>query len=238
MLAVVVALTAADPRLFVPAGPALAQGRAPGLAAAPAQVYEPAPVVQVVVGDAPGAASAAPTYGSMALFAIGGLATGAAVALAIQGRAARAQPRSNVHMDETIMEKAWAGELEEEGAENVFMSEVGWATYLDKSCGSSYAMNERVSRASDGYFTADIFSNPIDVIKDWWGAMQGVASDPFSAGFMTISNDKSGNRSFPKGATEIDARTIKPKKKEFNPKMRVTGIPGLNLFGAPSSKLW
>merc|ERR1719446_674653 len=125
-------------------------------------------------------------------------------------------------MDETIMEKAWAGELEEEGAENVFMSELGWATYLDKSCGSSYAMNERVSKASDGYFTADIFSNPIDVIKDWWGAMQGVASDPLSAGFLTISNDKSGNRSYPKGATEIDARTIKPKIKNFDPKKRNT----------------
>jgi len=35
-------------------------------------------------------------------------------------------------MDETILEKALAGELEEEGAENMFMSEVGWATYLDK----------------------------------------------------------------------------------------------------------
>jgi hypothetical protein len=65
-------------------------------------------------------------------------------------------------MDETIIQKALAGELEAEGAENVFMSELGWATYLDKEAGSSYAMNERPSQASDGYFTADVFSNPID----------------------------------------------------------------------------
>lgn len=65
-------------------------------------------------------------------------------------------------MDETILEKALAGELEEEGAENVFMSELGWATYLDEKAGSSYNLNERPSLAQDGYFTADIFSNPAD----------------------------------------------------------------------------
>ena len=78
-------------------------------------------------------------------------------------------------MDETILEKALAGELEEEGAENVFMSEAGWASYLDKE-GQSYAMNERVSKASDGYFTADMFSNPIDVFKSWVGSMQSLFS--------------------------------------------------------------
>lgn len=65
-------------------------------------------------------------------------------------------------MDETILEKALAGELEEEGAENVFMSEVGWATYLDKNAGGSYNMNQRPSMADDGYFTPDVFSNPLD----------------------------------------------------------------------------
>ena len=65
-------------------------------------------------------------------------------------------------MDETIMEKALSGELEQEGADNVFMSEVGWASYLDKQAGSSYNMNERPSKAQDGYFTPDVFSNPID----------------------------------------------------------------------------
>lgn len=65
-------------------------------------------------------------------------------------------------MDETIIEKALAGELEAEGAENVFLSEVGWASYLDKEAKSSYNMNQRVSQADDGYFTPDIFSNPLE----------------------------------------------------------------------------
>ena len=60
------------------------------------------------------------------------------------------------------MQKAITGELEQEGADNIFLSELGWATYLDKNAGSSYNMNERPSKASDGYFTADVFSNPID----------------------------------------------------------------------------
>merc|ERR1719238_1597755 len=70
-------------------------------------------------------------------------------------------------MDETIIEKALSGELEEEGAENVFMSELGWAYYLDKEAGSSYNMNERYSMAADGYVTPDVFSNPLDVVTGW-----------------------------------------------------------------------
>ena len=66
--------------------------------------------------------------------------------------------------------------------------------------------------------------------------MKRVASDPLSTGFMTISNDVNGARSWPKGATEISARTIKPKVKNMDKKLRVTGLPGLNVFGAPSSK--
>jgi hypothetical protein len=116
------------------------------------------------------------------------------------------------------------------------MSEVGWASYLDKECGSSYAMNERVSQASDGYFTPDVFSNPVDVLKSWFSNMQGVVSDPLEAGFMTIGNDQSGARSYPKGLTEVDARTIKPKVKDFDKSMRVTGIPGYNMFGSPGAK--
>ena len=42
------------------------------------------------------------------------------------------------------------------------MSEVGWATYLDQNAGSSYNMNQRPSQAEDGYFTPDVFTNPID----------------------------------------------------------------------------
>ena len=37
-----------------------------------------------------------------------------------------------IRMDETIIENALAGTLEEEGAENIFLSELGWASYLDK----------------------------------------------------------------------------------------------------------
>jgi hypothetical protein len=139
-------------------------------------------------------------------------------------------------MDETIMEKALSGELEQEGADNVFMSEVGWASYLDKQAGSSYNMNERPSKAQDGYFTPDVFSNPIDVALSWVASMKRVLKDPLSTSFMTISNDVNGARSFPKGLTEVNARTIKPKVKDFDKNMRVTGLPGLNIFGAPSSK--
>jgi hypothetical protein len=85
--------------------------------------------------------------------AVGPRSAANAAAPARQGR---------VFMDETIIEKALLGELEEEGAANPFLSEVGWATYLDKNAGSSYNMNERVSMAEDGYFTPDIFSNPVD----------------------------------------------------------------------------
>jgi len=143
-------------------------------------------------------------------------------------------------MDETILEKALAGELEEEGAENVFLSEVGWATYLDKNAGSSYNMNQRPSLAEDGYFTPDVFSNPVEVLSSWLDSMKGVLSDPLAAGFPTISNDPSGARSYPKGSDEVSARTIKPKDKMLGKKLdkskRIVGIPGFNAFGTPSSK--
>merc|ERR1719253_1163078 len=138
-----------------------------------------------------------------------------------------------VSMDETIMQKALSGELEEEGAENVFMSELGWATYLDENCGSSYNMNQRPSMAEDGYFTSSIFGNPLDVLTDFKDGILRALADPLETGFPTISNDQSGARSYPKGSSEIKARTIKPKDKDFDPSLRVTGIPGYNLFGAP-----
>lgn len=94
-------------------------------------------------------------------------------------RYARA-PTSAITMDETILEKALRGELEEEGAENIFMSEVGWASYLDKEGEQSYNMNERVSKAKDGYFTPDLFSNPIDVATSWFQSMVRVAEDPLA----------------------------------------------------------
>ena len=107
-----------------------------------------------------------------------------------------------VFMDETIMEKALAGELEQEGAENVFMSELGWATYLDKNAGSSYNMNERPSMAQDGYFTADIFSNPIDGAaagsRDGrgghlsWGVLRGVCALERLGGFVCVFTCRRG----------------------------------------------
>jgi len=141
-----------------------------------------------------------------------------------------------VTMDETILEKALAGELEEEGAENCFMSEVGWADYLDKNSKSSYNMNERPSMAGDGYYTSSILDNPLDILNDFKDGLLRVFEDPLSVGFLTIGNDKSGARAFPVGG-EVASRTIKPKDKDFDPKKRITGIPGYNLFGAPSSKL-
>jgi hypothetical protein len=235
MFTVVVAVAAAETRLFVPGGFLPAHVNAPVQGAVPVEMYNPAPVVPLVVSGAQEQASAAPS--GPALFAgLAGLVAGATVVLAVQGRAARAQPRSDLRMDETILEKALAGELEEQGAENVFMSEVGWATYLDKECDSSYAMNERVSQASDGYFTPDVFSNPLDVAKSWVESMIGVAKDPLEAGFMTIGNDQSGARSYPKGLSEVEARTIKPKVKDWDKSKRITGIPGYNMFGTPGAK--
>jgi len=151
------------------------------------------------------------------------------------GRVA-AVSRASVSMDETIMQKALSGELEEEGLENPFMSEAGWAAYLDQNAGSSYNMNQRPSLAEDGYFTPDIFSNPAEVLGSWAESMKRTLSDPLSTAFPTISNDQSGARSYPTGSTEIDARTIKPKVKDFDPKKRIVGIPGFNAFGTPSSK--
>ena len=78
----------------------------------------------------------------------------------------RRQRTRQVRMDETLFQNTLKGTLEEEGAENVFMSEVGWATYLDEQ-GQSYAMNQKVSEAEDGYFTPDAFSNPLKVIGSW-----------------------------------------------------------------------
>ncbi len=139
-------------------------------------------------------------------------------------------------MDETIIQKALAGELEEEGAENVFLSEVGWATYLDQEAKSSYNLNQRPSMADDGYFTADVFSSPLDVLADWKDAVVGAISAPLETAFPTITNDESGNRMFPKGLDEVKARTIKPKDKDFDANKRIVGIPGFNAFGSPSSK--
>jgi hypothetical protein len=74
------------------------------------------------------------------------------------------------------------------------------------------------------------------VISDWIEGLKGAFAEPLQTAFPTISNDPSGGRSFPKGADEVSARTIKPKTKDFDPKKRINGIPGFNFFGTPSSK--
>lgn len=96
-------------------------------------------------------------------------------------------------------------------------------------------MNERASVAQDGYYTPDVFSNPIDVFGSWLASMKRVVSNPLNASFPTISNDPDSLRSWGDG-NEILSRTIKPKVLDMDPKLRITGIPGFNLFGSPSSK--
>jgi len=140
-------------------------------------------------------------------------------------------------MDETILEKTLAGELEQEGAENHWMSEAGWAQWLDQEAESSYNMNERPSKIGyDKYFTPDAFSNPLDVIKAYVSRIKEATGRPLDVAFPTISNDVTGTRSYPKGLGEVNARTIKPKTKDFDKDKRIVGIPGFNAFGSPSSK--
>jgi len=66
--------------------------------------------------------------------------------------------------------------------------------------------------------------------------MKGYVTAPVATAFPTISNDPTGARAYPPGMDEVKARTIKPKKFDSDPKKRITGIPGFNLFGTPSSK--
>eukprot|EP00965_Chrysotila_dentata_P210255 6185794-Pleurochrysis_carterae.AAC.1 len=135
---------------------------------------------------------------------------------------------NGVVMDETIINKALSGELEEEGAENIFLSEVGWATYLDENAKSSYNMNQRPSLADDGYFTPSIFSNPLEVcpsrldtyknvdlriervllawfavVGAWKDSIVSAISRPLDVAFPTITNDETGGRSYPTGMTHI-----------------------------------
>ena len=74
------------------------------------------------------------------------------------------------------------------------------------------------------------------VFSDWVESVKRAAGNPFETAFPTISNDQSGARSYPKGLNEVNARTIKPKVKDFSKDKRIVGIPGFNNFGTPSSK--
>lgn len=148
---------------------------------------------------------------------------------------ARSPARAATSLDETIFERTLEGTLEEEGAENPWMSEAGWADYLDKNAQSSYNMNQRPSKADDGYWTPDVFSNPIDVFTGWARGLIGQVSDPLGVSFMTITNDKTGARAWPTAEGEVKSRTITPKVKDILQKeLRQTGLPGFGLFGAPS----
>ena len=132
-------------------------------------------------------------------------------------------------MDETILKNTLAGTLAKEGKENLWLSEVGWASYLDEQ-GQSYAMNEQVSKAQDGYFTPDAFSNPLKVVGSWAESMKRVAKDPLSAAFPTITNDKEGNRTYGEGKEEYNARTLQYDKYYNEP--QPAGELLFNLFGS------
>ena len=131
---------------------------------------------------------------------------------------------NTIKMDETLFQNTLKGKLAEEGKENVFMSELGWATYLDKE-GYSYAMNQKVSEADDGYFTPDAFSNPLKVIGSWMESMNRVKNDPLAAAFPTITNDPDGKRSWGEGS-EFKSRTHQLDK-SYPP----SGDKLFNLFG-------
>ena len=50
-------------------------------------------------------------------------------------------------------------------------------------------MNEQASKAVDGYYTPDAFSNPLEVLGSWVESVKGVAADPLAVAFPTITND-------------------------------------------------
>jgi hypothetical protein len=139
-------------------------------------------------------------------------------------------------MDETILQLAWKGmcktgdpwsELRKEGQTEFWKSELGWAKWLD-SQGQSYNMNERVSLAKDGYLqpsVMDFVENPGFVARSVINKAKKIAYDPGETFLVTISNDKSGSRSW--GAySEIESRTHKPKKGYTR-----YGLGGRGVFG-------
>merc|ERR1711908_189537 len=105
------------------------------------------------------------------------------------------------------------------------------ASYLDKEAKSSYNMNQRVSQADDGYFTPTFFSNPLEVLGSFKDGLLFSIGNPLGSAFPTISNDPSGNRAYPPGANEINARTIKPKVKDFDKPSSKSGNPLADFFG-------
>merc|ERR1719324_2379239 len=92
-------------------------------------------------------------------------------------------------------------------------------------------MNPRPSQIDD-YFTPSILSNPLDVAKSGLDGIKKAVSAPLDTAFPTISNDPTGTRSYPKGMSEVNARTIKPPKGGKEP---TSGQYLFNLFGNPWS---
>merc|ERR1719335_1422553 len=101
-------------------------------------------------------------------------------------------------------------------------------------------MNSRPSlRDEDGPDKYDLLnSNPLQWGGDFFKTVKRAASDPLEAAFPTMSNDRTGKRSWGKGANgeifnEVSARTIKPKEKPLGPEdeKRRVAVKGYNLFG-------
>lgn len=100
--------------------------------------------------------------------------------------------------------------------------------------GPAPRLEERGSRCcSERSLTPPLY---LTVVSDWFGTVKRAVGAPLATSFLSISNDPTGNRAWPKGYDEVKSRTIAPKVKDFDPKLRITGIPGFNLFGSPSSK--
>lgn len=116
------------------------------------------------------------------------------------------------------------------GEDWFWLSEEGWADYLDKEYGQSYAMNERPSKTTYPKFNPN---NPIDIIKDAIEDSKRFARDPLEAMFPTIGGDTTGARSWGK-YSEVESRNFKPPK-GYGP----YGLKGGGFFGfdlRPSDK--
>jgi len=126
-----------------------------------------------------------------------------------------------VHMDETLFDDILSDKLEQEGAASPWLSEAGWAVYLDKE-GIPYAMNDRVSDDFN-YFSATVFGNPFDVLGDFFENL-GNLGLMFRTKAPEFTLKGSG------------AKEAAPKKAD--PSLREVGKPGVfNLFGAGPTEI-
>ena len=91
-------------------------------------------------------------------------------------------------------------------------------------------MNEQASKAADGYYTPDAFSGPGAVLGSWVESMKRVVGDPLGSAFPTITNDPDGTRTYGKGKTEYNARTLQYDK-YYNEPIN-SGENLFNLFGS------